>query len=349
MNNNEDENILFNHSCTFLPENSFSPFYICSNNDNIVKEKNYDEIIFENKFNEVFLNTKPKFELDDDDMNLYHDYEISELAPVTFNKVKLIQNNDPIYYIKYSLNEEKMTKKKFYIEKKPNKNSPSKFKIFTEINSDFFLQKYKSNKVILCSVISNYHFNPRYFNVEKIEEEQNNNPQIIIGKKRKKRKYKPDDIRKKIKARFHKTLKNIINENLKQSGSKEFFDLLPQSFISNISRAKNNEVLNMKYRKILEKDFSEELKDLKQKKIDHSKFEKNMKVLKYLDDNPEISKKSGFTALSSLTYKDILREYFSSQEFINSIEKLKQNENKIYIQEYIEKSKKYIEFFDKFP
>ena len=168
-------------------------------------------------------------------------------------------------------------------------------------------------------------------------------------KLRKKRKFKPDDIRKKIKARFHKTLKNIINENLKQSGSKEFFDLLPQSFISNISRAKNNEVLNMKYRKILEKDFSEELKDLKQKKIDHSKFEKNMKVLKYLDDNPEISKKSGFTALSSLTYKDILREYFSSQEFINSIEKLKQNENKIYIQEYIEKSKKYIEFFDKFP
>ena len=27
-----------------------------------------------------------------------------------------------------------------------------------------------------------------------------------------KRKYKPDDIRKKIKARFHKSIKNIINE-----------------------------------------------------------------------------------------------------------------------------------------
>ena len=32
-----------------------------------------------------------------------------------------------------------------------------------------------------------------------------------------KRKYKPDDIRKKIKARFHKSIKNIINENLKRS------------------------------------------------------------------------------------------------------------------------------------
>ena len=29
------------------------------------------------------------------------------------------------------------------------------------------------------------------------------------------RKFKPDDIRKKIKARFHKTIKNAINEFLK--------------------------------------------------------------------------------------------------------------------------------------
>ena len=50
------------------------------------------------------------------------------------------------------------------------------------------------------------------------------------GKKKrvkKKRKFKPDDIRKKIKSRFHKTLKNIINENLKRVGSKELFDFFP--------------------------------------------------------------------------------------------------------------------------
>lgn len=58
------------------------------------------------------------------------------------------------------------------------------------------------------------------------------------GKKRRvknKRNYKPDDIRKKImeiNARFHKTIKNIINENLiKKVGSKELFDFIPQSFI----------------------------------------------------------------------------------------------------------------------
>lgn len=45
------------------------------------------------------------------------------------------------------------------------------------------------------------------------------------GKKKrvkKKRKYKPDDIRKKIKVRFHKTLKNIINQNLKRYALKSF-------------------------------------------------------------------------------------------------------------------------------
>ncbi len=39
---------------------------------------------------------------------------------------------------------------------------------------------------------------------------------------------KVDDIRKKIKLRFHKIVKHIINENLKKAGSKKFFDNLPQ-------------------------------------------------------------------------------------------------------------------------
>ena len=38
---------------------------------------------------------------------------------------------------------------------------------------------------------------------------------------KKSRIYKPDDIRKKIKVRFHKRIKNIINENLKKADSKK--------------------------------------------------------------------------------------------------------------------------------
>lgn len=50
---------------------------------------------------------------------------------------------------------------------------------------------------------------------------------IEQNKLKQKRKYKPDDIRKKIKSRFHKSLRNIINENLKKAGSKHFFFFAP--------------------------------------------------------------------------------------------------------------------------
>ena len=83
------------------------------------------------------------------------------------------------------------------------------------------------------------------------------------GKKKrvkKKRKFKPDDVRKKIKARFHKIMKNIINENLKKAGSKELFDFIPQSFIGNVSKKVNNKALNLTYKEILSTDFKNELK-----------------------------------------------------------------------------------------
>ena len=58
-------------------------------------------------------------------------------------------------------------------------------------------------------------------------------------KMKKTRKFKPDNIRKKIKTRFHKIIKNIINKNLKKVGSKKLFDFIPQCFIGNISKKVN--------------------------------------------------------------------------------------------------------------
>ena len=167
-------------------------------------------------------------------------------------------------------------------------------------------------------------------------------------KMRKKRKFKPDDIRKKIKSRFHKTIKNIINENLKKAGSKELFDFLPQSFICNITKEKNKGVMNMTYKQILETDFTKEITKLNnhQKKIDLKKFENNLKVLNYLKNNPTISINSGFEIFSKMTYADILREYFVSSEFDESIIKLKlEEDNDDYINEYILKAKTYVDFF----
>ena len=164
---------------------------------------------------------------------------------------------------------------------------------------------------------------------------------------KKKRKFKPDEIRKKIKSRFHKSLKNIINLKLKNAGSQEFFGPLPQCFLCNITIELNKEVMNLTYRQLLEKDFTKHLKDQKSKqKANKAKYDRNLKVLKYLDKHQEISKKSGFDDISNMTYADILREYFLSEEFEFSVKKLKlEKENDEYINEYMIKSRTYVNFF----
>ena len=171
---------------------------------------------------------------------------------------------------------------------------------------------------------------------------------IITNRLKHKRKYKSDDIRKKIKSRFHKSIKNIINENLRKAGSKKLFTFLPQFFITSIARQTNRHALNMSFREILQKNFVNDLdeKKYKNKKIDLAKYKKNLSVLEYLDNNPEICKNSGFDIISKMKYCDLLEEYFKSNEFERSIFKLKEeNEDEDYIKQYIIKSKNYVKFF----
>ena len=170
------------------------------------------------------------------------------------------------------------------------------------------------------------------------------------GKKKrvkKKRKFKPDDIRKKIKARFHKIIKNIINENLKKAGSTELFDFLPQSFIGNVSKRINSFALELTYKEILSTDFGKEIKvDGSHNKVDNSKYLKNLNVLKYLEDNPDVAKRSGFDKIQNMKYKELLKIYFTSSQFENSINQLKaENESSEYIQEYVYRSKTFVKFF----
>ena len=203
----------------------------------------------------------------------------------------------------------------------------------------------------------------------KIESNESSNSNSILKKKRKfnkfkvsyvenktksnyklthKRKYKPDDIRKKIKARFHKSIKNIINENLKKAGSKFFFSFLPQIFISSISRQKNYQVLDFTYRQLLETDFVSNIDEnkYKNKNVDYSKYKNNLKVLEYLDKHPDICKASGFDIMGNMKYKDLLDQYFNSDEFDKAIRRLREeNEEEEYIEEYKNKAKSYVKFF----
>ena len=239
---------------------------------------------------------------------------------------------------------QQISKIKFEIINEPL-NTNSENRIFNEnevskkeLNNNNKKIKKKKNKFKICHI--------EYKKIEKDETDKKD--KIITNRLKHKRKYKADDIRKKIKARFHKSIKNIINENLRKAGSKKLFTFLPQVFISSIARQTNRYVLNMSFREILQQNFVNDLdeKKYKNKKIDLAKYKKNLSVLEYLDNNPEISKNSGFDIISEMKYCDLLEEYFKSNEFERAIFKLKEeNEDEDYIKEYIIKSKNYVKFF----
>ena len=210
----------------------------------------------------------------------------------------------------------------------------------TIINNKTSRSNFDINSKKICNKFKVYRIEP------KIRKEK------LSAKYRGIRKYKPDDIRKKIKSRFHKSIKNIINENLRRAGSKLFFSFLPQIFISTITRDKNNQVLNMTYREIIKKDFTSGIdeKKYKNRKSDLSKYQNNLKVLEYLDKNPDISENSGFDLISNMKYSKLLDEYFKSEEFEKDILKLhEENEEEEYIKQYIIKAKNYVSFFSNMP
>ena len=163
---------------------------------------------------------------------------------------------------------------------------------------------------------------------------------------KKKRKFKPDDIRKKIKSRFHKVLKNIINNYLIEAGSKLLFDFLPQYFISNITIKLNKIALDYTYEDLIKIDFEGEISNPEKNEINMEKYNRNLKVLNYLDKNPDINELSLFSKIRKMKYSQILEAYFQSKEFEDSIIELhKKGERKDYIENYINKGLSYIHFF----
>jgi hypothetical protein len=155
---------------------------------------------------------------------------------------------------------------------------------------------------------------------------------------------RPDNIRKKIKSSFHKNIIKIINNKIKKAYSdknikKNFFNNLPQSFIRNINRSENQIKMD--------KTFEQLLVNWDDKK--------NKKIIKFLDENNEISEKSNWNLIKNMTYKDLLKAFFESEEFEKSIialktkaEKSKKKEKNVspqYIENYINIALKYIDFF----
>ena len=155
------------------------------------------------------------------------------------------------------------------------------------------------------------------------------------------RKLKPDSLIKKIKARFHKKLRRIINAKLKEAGSKYFFDAFPQSFITNINIGFNKPLLNLTMRELFQKTFGFKAKD--REKIDY-----NIKVLKYIEDNPNIKNSNKIMDFLDSSYKEIIMKYMEGNYLLEDIERLKkEGEKDDYINRYTFISMHWIEFYEK--
>ncbi len=77
-----------------------------------------------------------------------------------------------------------------------------------------------------------------------------------------------------------------------------------------------------------------------------AKYKRNVDVLNYLDQNPKISNVSFFTKIRYMKYREILKAYFLSKEYEQSIIDLhNKRENIKYIEQYVNKSMNYINFF----
>ena len=168
----------------------------------------------------------------------------------------------------------------------------------------------------------------------------------------KRRKEREDNIRKKIKSNFHKKIFKLINEKLKKAGAKLYFQSLPQYFISDITKKTNFDALEINYKDLFEytheKFINNKIANSKievMKRVSEKKYRKNIETLNYLDNNLEISEKSGWSKIKSMKYIDLLEAYFNSKEFEESIEKLEKKETKNYINDYIYYSLNYIEHF----
>ena len=158
-----------------------------------------------------------------------------------------------------------------------------------------------------------------------------------------KRKDKSDNIRKKIKSRFFKSLKNEINKSLKKAGAKYLFKFLPQASISNISREKNRNMLKLSLKEIFSMNFDKKCNIInsKSEQQNHNQF-----VIKYLDDNQDISEKSNYNNFCNMKYCEIYYEYLSSNEFQKDINNLKkEKETDKYIKNYIENAINLIDYF----
>jgi len=172
-------------------------------------------------------------------------------------------------------------------------------------------------------------------------------PEILIGRKReserKRRKYNQDNIRKKIKRGFLSILIDKLNKILASIGISLYFVKLPQSFVSDVVRKTNKEILNLTLEEIFKK---EELYKL-DKDEDLIKYRHNLDVV----NDEEIQGNAEIKNILNKKYYEIYEDYINSKEFkVDEINRLKKNNSEEaddeYLKKFISLAQHFLEFFE---
>jgi hypothetical protein len=158
-----------------------------------------------------------------------------------------------------------------------------------------------------------------------------------VWKEEKLRKEDPDDIRKKIKSRFVKSLNKYINQILNSLNINKKFEYLPQSFISIISKSKNKEMLDKTLEDII----------ISFKQDNSLKNKNNYQLLEYLKENYTNNNRiKKIYIVFSTSIRKLFNEYLNSEEFDKSIDKLEKEGNySNYIHNYISLANNFVEYF----
>ena len=219
-----------------------------------------------------------------------------------------------------------------------------------EKTKDDLLKYYFNNKKENKSNIVDYAKKRKIFNVIQIKkfdmlnnkENASLSNENILRKNKvfptiKRRRENQDNIRKKLKtAFFNKFLYKKINQILKNKQSKLYFVKFPISFVNDIRKNNNKNIIN---KTLLEIMLNKELYNEK----DLNNYHCNLKVI----ENKEAKEIQELKEILNKKFCELFDEYINSKEFnIDEIKRLKNNNmDNIYIERYIYQSKHFIEYF----
>ena len=265
-----------------------------------------------------------------------NDFNIEEIYPNDEQFLKAAKN----VFCEYTnpISEDELNEETLYFLPKNNLFLEKENKNLYVLNDDYNIQNHIKGVFQLFHKWSQeYNYNQLY-SKDLVFKINNQEPQ--------KRKNMADNMRKRIKSDFcDKILKNL-NAMLEPLNLK--FCNLSQSEITNVAKEENGKVLKMTLKEfILYRPFDIFPQKEGKKEKDIANWEKNKKILEFLENNQDIYKKLNLENILNTEMKDLYNEYLASDEFQKSIEELKDEGNYFeYIKNYMITAKNVVDFYN---